>query len=144
MRSLGLDIGGRRIGVAVSDPLGLSATPLEVLYDLDPVGLRRYVEEKVRQDVEAVVIGLPLTLEGREGEQARMTREYADAVQDIEGVRVVLWDERLSTVEAERRLREAGRSLRGRSVDAEAAAVILQAFLDSNKSRDEKEERNGC
>jgi putative Holliday junction resolvase len=73
-----------------------------------------------------------------------MTREYAGAVQDIEGVRVILWDERLSTVEAERRLREAGRSLRGRSVDAEAAAVILQAFLDSNKSRDEKEERNGC
>ncbi|MBN2025365.1 MAG: Holliday junction resolvase RuvX [Actinobacteria bacterium] len=144
MRSLGLDIGNRRIGVAISDPLGLNATPLEVLNDMDAAALRAYVEEKVQQGVKAVVIGLPLTMGGREGEQARITREYARSIQDIGEVRVVLWDERLSTVEAKRRLREAGRSLRGRKVDAEAAAVILQAFLEHHAHDNAGEERDGC
>lgn len=130
--------------MAISDPLGLSATPLEVLHDMDAAELRGYVEEKVEQGVEAVVIGLPLTMGGREGEQARITREYARAVQGIEGVRVILWDERLSTVEAEKRLREAGRSLRGRRVDAEAAAVILQAFLAYHERKNDREKQNGC
>jgi len=144
MRSLGLDIGGRRIGVAISDPLGLNATPLEVLHDMDAAGLRGYVEEKVQQGVGAVVIGLPLTMGGQEGEQARITREFARAILEIEGIRVILWDERLSTVEAEKRLREAGRSLRGRRVDAEAAAVILQAWLESHERNNDGEKRNGC
>jgi putative Holliday junction resolvase len=142
MRSLGLDIGGRRIGVAISDPLGFSASPLEILQDIDAAGLHSYVEEKVQQGVGVVVIGLPLTMEGREGEQARITREYARVIQDIEGVRVIFWDERLSTVEAGKRLREAGRSLRGRRVDAEAAAVILQAFLEYHGRENDREERN--
>jgi len=101
-----------------------------VLEKVDPVGLRSYVEEKARQGVEVVVVGLPLNRKGEEGEQARRTREYARAVEELEGVEVVLWDERLSTVEAERKLKEAGRSLKGRKVDAEAAAVILQSYLD--------------
>jgi len=142
MRSLGLDIGGRRIGVAVSDPLGISATPLEVLQDIDPHGLRSYVEEKISQGVGVVVVGLPLTLRGHEGEQARKTREFVEAIEDVEGIRVVLWDERLSTVEAKRRLREAGRPLRGRKVDAEAAAVILQAYLEYSESEYCKGEGN--
>ncbi len=134
MRSIGLDIGGRRIGVSISDPLGISASPLEVLHDLDPEGLRGYVEKKAEDEgVKTVVVGLPLTLSGREGEQARLTRRYADELEGIKGVRVVLWDERLSTVEARRRLREAGSSVRGRA-DAEAAAVILQSFLDSERA----------
>ena len=137
MRSLCLDIGARRIGVAISDPLGMSASPLEVLLDIDAAGLRGYVEEKIQQGVDVVVIGLPLTLAGREGEQAQVTREYARAVQEIAGIRVIFWDERLSTVEAERRLKEAGRSLRGREVDAEAAAVILQAYLEYRGRKDE-------
>jgi putative Holliday junction resolvase len=127
---MGLDIGERRVGVAMSDPLGVSAFPLEVLEKVDPVGLRGYVEEKARQGVEVVVIGLPLNRKGEEGEQARRTREYARAVEELEGVEVVLWDERLSTVEAQRKLKEAGRSLKGRKVDAEAAAVILESYLD--------------
>lgn len=143
MRSLGLDVGGRRIGVAISDPLGVSAAPLEVLRDTDPAGLRRYVEEKVRQGVEVVVIGLPLTCRGEEGEQARSTREYTRCIEDIEGARVVFWDERFSTVEAERKLREAGRTIRGRKVDAEAAAVILQAYLEYSGGGSERKERNG-
>ena len=143
MRSLGLDIGGRRIGVAISDPLGLSASPLEVLQDLDPSDLRSYVEEKAHQGIGVVVVGLPLTQRGEEGKQARSTREYAQALQEVEAVRVVLWDERLSSVEAARRLREAGRLRKGRKVDAEAAAVVLQAYLDSLRGGQEERGRDG-
>ena len=143
MRSLSLDIGERRIGVALSDLLGVNARPLEVLYDLDPEGLCRYVQAKKEKGVEIVVVGLPLTCKGEEGEQARITREYAQALEGIEGIELVLWDERFSTREAERKLREAGRSLKGREVDAEAAAVILQTYLeyvDSGTKR-EREDR---
>ena len=147
MRSLGLDIGGRRIGVAVSDPLGISVSPLEVLRDYDPEAIRGYLEEKASEGVGVVVVGLPLTLRGKEGEQARKTRAFVDAVGDLEGIQVVLWDERLSTVEAEKRLREAGQSLRGRKVDAEAAAIILQSYLEyssrGNTAEDQKEPEDG-
>jgi putative Holliday junction resolvase len=141
MRSLALDIGERRIGVAVSDPLGISAAPLEVLVDKSPDDLRTYIEEKVRQGVELVVVGLPLTCRGKEGAQARHAQEYARRIEVVEGARVVLWDERFSTVEAEKRLREAGRSIRGRKVDAEAAAVILQAYLEYRRRSDEGKEQ---
>src|SRR4030042_1265210 len=108
MRSMGLDIGTRRIGVAISDPLNMSAHPIEVLQDIDFPALRRYVEEKTREGVGRVVVGLPLTSRGEEGQQAAITREYANALEGIGGIEVVLWDERLSTVEAERRLKGAG------------------------------------
>jgi len=139
MRSLALDIGDRRIGVAISDPLGVSAAPLEVLEDMSPEDLRAYVEDKVHQGVELVVVGLPLTCGGEEGTQARHARGYARRLEEIEGARVVLWDERFSTVEAERRLKEAGRSTRGRKVDAEAAAVILQAYLEYREKGNESD-----
>lgn len=129
-RSLGLDIGDRRIGVAISDPLGINARPLEVLDDMDPAALREYVKERIKEGIKTVVMGLPLTSGGREGEQALKTREYARALESIEGIDLRLWDERFSTKEAARRLREAGRDPRGRAVDAEAAAVILQSFLE--------------
>jgi putative Holliday junction resolvase len=135
MRSLGLDIGSRRVGVAVSDPLGMSAHPLEILQDLDAGGLRRYLEGKAREGVGLVVVGLPLNSRGGEGRQAAITREYARDLEGIEGLEIVFWDERFSTIEAEKRLREAGRSLRGRKVDAEAAAVILQSYLEYEKRR---------
>jgi putative Holliday junction resolvase len=142
VRSLGLDIGARRIGVAISDPLGISASPLEVLEDTDPIELHGYMEEKVREGVEAVVVGLPLTCGGKEGEQARSTREYMDSIKKIEGINIIFWDERFSTREAERKLREAGRSPRGRRVDAEAAAVILQAYLDFERGEGGRRDRN--
>jgi putative holliday junction resolvase len=141
MRSLGLDIGNRRIGVAISDPLGVNAFPLEVLRDFGPSDLRCYVKEKASQGVLVVVVGLPLTLSGREGEQARITREFAEAIQELKGIRVVLWDERLSTVEAKKRLREAGQSLRKRKVDAEAAAIVLQSYLEYGDRGESAEER---
>lgn len=135
MRSMGLDIGGRRIGVAVSDARGTLAFPLETLQDLDPAGVREYVRGKLADGVGLVVVGLPLTTRGCEGRQAEATREYVRALEDLEGLKVVLWDERFSTVEARKRLREAGRHRRGRKADAAAAAVILQSYLDSMRSR---------
>ena len=140
MRSLGLDIGSRRIGVAISDPLGVSAHPIGILEDVDPPGLRDYVEGKAREGVSVVVVGLPLTPRGEEGRQAAIARGYARPLEDIKGVEVVLWDERLSTVEAEKRLKEAGHSLRGKNVDAQAAAIILQSYLEYSM---EKKRRAG-
>lgn len=133
MRSLGLDIGGSRVGVALSDPLGIHAYPVETLRDMDPESLRDYVAEKAAEGVEEVVIGLPLTMRGKEGEQAVLVRKYAEALRELPSLAVVLWDERLSTVEARRRLREAGSSLRCRKVDAEAASLILQSYLDGKR-----------
>ena len=142
MRSLGLDIGASRIGVAISDPLGLNASPLEVLSGLGTEELRSYVEEKRLEGVGRVVIGLPLTLRGKVGKQARDAREYAKAIASIADIEVVLWDERFSTVEAERRLREAGRDPRRKRVDAEAAAVILQSYLEYAGTAAGKEKEN--
>ncbi|WP_287153556.1 Holliday junction resolvase RuvX [Candidatus Solincola tengchongensis] len=139
MRSLGLDIGRRRIGVALSDPLGIYAFPLETLPGMSPEEICAYVEERAREGVGTVVLGYPRTLRGHEGSEARMVRDYAQALASLEGVRVVVWDERLSTVEAERRLREAGRLKRGKKVDAQAAAVILQSYLDAVRGKGEAE-----
>lgn len=138
-----MDIGERRIGVALSDPMGVNARPLEVLYDLDPEGLCEYIEDMLEKGIEVVVMGLPLTFKGKEGEQARMTRKYAHALEGIEGIKLVLWDERFSTREAVRKLQEAGRSLKKREVDAEAAAVILQSYLEyiGGERKREREDR---
>ena len=141
MRSLGLDVGERRIGVAVSDALGISVSPLEVLDGLGPAQLREYVKAKIREGVGVIVMGLPLTCSGAEGKQARKTREFARALEGLPGAEIVLWDERLSSVEAAKRLREAGHALRGRRVDAEAAAVILQSYLEHGKRACDSGER---
>ncbi|MBC7246610.1 MAG: Holliday junction resolvase RuvX [Actinobacteria bacterium] len=133
MRSLGLDIGERRVGVAVSDPLGVHAYPLETLHDIDPEALREYVSGKVAEGVREVVIGLPLTMRGREGAQAAVARRYAEALRALPSLEVILWDERLSTVEATRRLREGGKRRRRAGVDAEAASLVLQSYLDGKR-----------
>ncbi|MDI6872802.1 Holliday junction resolvase RuvX [Candidatus Solincola sp.] len=139
MRSLGLDIGRRRIGVALSDPLGIYAFPLETLPGMPPEELRAYVEKRAGEGVDTVVLGLPRTLRGHEGSEAKRVRAYAKALASLAGLRVVIWDERMSTVEAEKRLREAGRLKRGKKVDAQAAAVILQSYLDAGRRGRETE-----
>lgn len=137
-RLLALDVGDRRIGIAVSDPTGLLATPVEVY-------LRRGREADVEHllavadeyDAQAFVVGLPVNMSGSEGPQAAKTRDFARAL-GASGSPVLLWDERLSTVEAERRMAEAGRKKRRGAVmrsDAEAAAVILETYLDALRMR---------
>lgn len=137
LRTIGLDVGDRRIGVAISDPTGWLASPVEVYHRRDLKGDVQHVLDLVNEhEANAVVVGLPKNMNGSEGPQAEKTREFADAL-IAQGLVVSLWDERLSTVEVTRRMAE-GRGKRrghGRSgsrqwVDAEAAALILQAYLD--------------
>ena len=137
MIALALDVGERRIGVAVSDPGGLLATPLTTIHrtheaaDIDEV--LRLAEE---HDVGEIVVGLPLELSGRTGPQAGRSLAFVRALAGRTAIPVETVDERYSTVEAERRLRDSGvEPSRDRArVDAAAAAVILQSYLDAKRS----------
>ena len=138
-RSLGLDVGARRIGVAVSDEEGTFAQPLEVIEAGDLArAQRRILELAAEHEVTIVVLGLPLSLSG--GDQgisvARVRRLAQDLSSRFEG-RIELFDERLSTTAAERMLVAAGvrRNRRREVVDKVAAAIILQAYLDAARSR---------
>lgn len=134
MRVLGLDIGTVRIGVAVSDAAGCVASPLAVLdarvvaADVRP--LARIVAD---YEIESIVVGIPLTLSGDEGPQAKTTREVAEALSVALDLPVAYVDERLSSAEAKRVMREAGLSEREQrgSVDKVAAAILLQSYLDT-------------
>lgn len=143
MRTLGLDIGERRIGVAISDPAGRVATPLKVLDARAVLGgsndLRLLVED---YEVERIVVGLPLTLAGEEGPQARIARAAGEKLARSLPVPLVYWDERLSSAEARRAMTAAGvkdADKRGR-VDMVAAAVFLQSYLDATKGDESADE----
>jgi putative holliday junction resolvase len=138
-RALGLDLGERRIGVALSDSAGTLATPYAVVERSGDRSQdhRRIAALLAETSAEVIVVGLPLSLDGTRGPAARaVEREAAELAERVE-VPVELWDERLSTVEATRRLADAG--LRGRkgrrTVDQVAATVVLQAWLDATRSR---------
>ncbi|MBN1811287.1 MAG: Holliday junction resolvase RuvX [Anaerolineae bacterium] len=138
MRVLALDVGERRVGIAISDPTGALARPLQALVrssrEQDFAAIAAIVAE---YDVSLVVVGRPLSLDGTEGPQARRIAGYADGLADYLPTQLVLWDERFTTAEAEGILRQS-RSERKRrrartngELDAIAAAVILQSYLDS-------------
>jgi putative Holliday junction resolvase len=134
MRKLGLDLGERRIGVAVSDPTGRLVTPLPPLVGYDPRRLRSWVEEyAAREDVDEVVVGLPRSMGGGEERQARWAREFASSLEGLPGIEITFWDERLTTREALRRLGEAGvRGAKGGGKkDSASAALMLDAYLRS-------------
>ncbi len=134
MRILALDIGERRIGVALSDPGGLLATPLTTIprrhHTADVDEVLRLVDE---HEAGRVVVGLPLELSGRRGTQAGRVSAFVRAMAERTQVPVDTVDERYSTVQAQRQLRESGvKPSRDRArVDAAAAAIILQSYLDS-------------
>jgi putative holliday junction resolvase len=137
MRALGLDLGTKRIGVAVSDRSGTLASPLTVI---ERGRSRRAdyarIAELVRiEEAECVVVGLPIGLSGDAGRAALAARSEADALATVVGVPVETHDERFTTVTAERNLAEAGVSGRARRqvIDKAAAAVILQSWLDARR-----------
>jgi putative Holliday junction resolvase len=136
MRVLALDVGERRIGVAVSDPTGMLATPHGVIRRRskaeDFAAVARLVTEL---RAEKVVVGLPLSLNGDVGPQARRVMRYAQALARALPVPVELYDERYSTVTADELLAEGGRKRRRTPIDAAAAAVILQEYLGNIKSQ---------
>jgi len=136
VRVLALDVGERRIGVAISDPSGTIARPLQTLArgsrEEDFAAIAALVAE---HGVGLVVVGRPLSLNGTEGPQARRVARYAEALTATLPVPVTAWDERFTTVTAEEILRQTRRKKRRArdkgEVDAVAAAVILQSYLDS-------------
>lgn len=136
MRMLGLDIGQRRIGVAVSDPLGLTAQGVTVLQRHGGAADVSAVCALARtHGVERIVIGLPLTLDGQRGPQAQRAASFADLIHRACGLPIVWVDERFTTVQGSRALRAAG--CRGRrqkpTIDRVAAQLILQSYLDAQR-----------
>ena len=134
-RALGVDLGARRIGLALSDPSRTVATPHEVLRRSgDPAADRRAIVDTARrQNATVIVVGLPLSLSGRTGPAAQATLEEVEALRAVAGdIEVTVHDERLTTVTAERALIEArvGREARREVVDKVAAAVMLQSWLE--------------
>ncbi len=133
-RILALDVGSRTFGMAVSDPLGITAQGLPTYRRqnkrLDFEQLRQVIEQ---YGIAEIVVGLPLHLSGAEGTQAQRMREFAEELRRRLALPVHLWDERLTTAEAQRVLRESEMSIRRRAevVDRLAAVLILQAFLAS-------------
>ena len=136
-RYLGLDVGNRRIGVAVSDELGLTAQPVMTLERRRNRrdDLRSLARLARRFGVAGIVVGNPLHLSGEPSPQAEKTREFAAELGELTGLPIHLWDERLTTREAHQILYEAGhaRQQHRRVVDQVAAALILQSFLDEKK-----------
>jgi putative Holliday junction resolvase len=139
-RYLGLDVGNRRIGVAVSDELGLTAQPVMTLErkhgrNEDARSLARLAR---RLGVVGIVVGLPLHMDGTESPQAARTRVFAEALGERTGLPVYLWDERLTTEEAHQILYEAGhaRQEHRKVVDQVAATLILQSYMDEHTKKD--------
>lgn len=138
-RSLGIDLGEARIGLALSDPLGWTAQPLETIPRIGPRKDLQRIDAIVREhQVATVVVGLPLLMSGESGAGAVAAREFVDRLSTrMAGVEVTTWDERLTTVEAERVMIAGGakRNRRRRSIDQLAAVLILQGFLDARRNR---------
>jgi putative Holliday junction resolvase len=132
-RVLGLDLGDARIGVAISDPDRLVAVPLGTIRTGAPADVKAVAGFVREHEATLIVVGHPLLMSGQAGERAHLAERFAEALGGFLGVPVVLQDERLSSVEADRALRQAGRSgqQRRREVDRSAATVILQAWLDA-------------
>ena len=133
-RILALDLGKRRIGLAISDPLGVTAQGLP---NLDRTNKRADLDalERLARDREAgsFLMGNPINMSGNEGRQSAWVREFAGALERRTGLPVTLWDERLTSVEAGRVLRSSGISIQKRAaaVDRLSAVILLQSYLDS-------------
>lgn len=137
-RLLGLDIGNRRIGVAISDGLGLTAQPVLTLVRKKPrEDLRSLARLARRYDCQEIVVGNPLHLSGELSRQAEKTQAFAQSLAEETKLPVHLWDERLTTSEAHRILYESGRPREEHRdvVDQVAAVIILQGFLDARRSQ---------
>ena len=143
MRIMGLDYGSKTVGVAVSDPLLITAQGVEII--------RRDSENKIRKtlariealilemDVQKIVLGFPKNMNDTIGERAEKTMEFKEHLERRTGLEVVLWDERLTTVAAQKAMMESGirRENRDKYVDEIAAMLILQGYLDANANREQ-------
>lgn len=142
MRVLGIDLGTKRIGIAASDRSGTIASPLTVLQRCGSQGgdHRNIAKIVIEEEAVAIVVGLPLNMDGSEGKAAQSARAEVERMATVVGVPVYVHDERLTTVAADRVMMEQNMNAlaRRKVVDKWAAAVILQAWLDSRESRGER------
>lgn len=136
MRIMGLDFGSKTVGVAVSDPLLITAQGLEIIRRKEENKLRQTlarIEELITEyEVEEIVLGLPKNMNASEGVRVELTNEFKEKLERRTGLPVTMWDERLTTVAADKAMMEAGirRENRKDYVDKIAAALILQGYLD--------------
>lgn len=144
MRIMGLDFGSKTVGVAVSDALGITAQGVEIVRRKSPDKLRQTlarIDELAREyGVEELVLGYPKNMNGTEGERCEKTREFKELLEKRTGLPVALWDERLTTVAADRSMMEAGlrRDERREYVDEIAAVFILQGYMAAKAHQSEK------
>ncbi|MBP5383575.1 MAG: Holliday junction resolvase RuvX [Lachnospiraceae bacterium] len=140
MRLMGLDYGSKTVGVAISDPLFITAQGVEIIRRDSENKLRKTlarIEALIQQNERGkIVLGYPKNMNATEGERAQKTLEFKEHLERRTGLEVVLWDERLTTVAADRAMIESGirRENRGKYVDEIAAMLILQGYLDSQRN----------
>lgn len=132
-RSLGIDLGDARVGVAVSDDLGMLAHPMETIQVKAGRVMQRILEIAKEKETQTIVVGMPRNMDGSFGPAAVKAREFIEALKLETTCRVVPWDERLTTVSAQRSLHEAGKNARDQKamIDQVAAQILLQSWLDS-------------
>ena len=136
MRVMAIDYGDQRIGLAVSDPTGLLCGEAWTMQEWNAErASRRIAEEAARREVGTLVFGLPKNMDGSEGARAEISRAFAALLEADSGLPVVLWDERRSSIEAHAILHAAGKKekIHRKTVDAVAASLILQGYLDKNR-----------
>lgn len=145
MRIMGLDFGSKTVGVAICDPLGLTAQGVETIVRKEENKLRQTcqrIEALIQEyEVTSIVLGYPKNMDDSIGERAQKTEEFKSMLERRTGLPVILWDERLTTVEADEILEESGvpRSERKKVIDKIAACIILQSYLNSLDAGKEKE-----
>lgn len=143
MRTLGIDYGKKRVGIAVSDPTGTIARPLEAVHwsGRNPSellnGLKPLLEE---YEPDQLLVGLPVTMAGDVGQSAREVLDFVEKLKESTDLEVVTWDERLSTSRAQKTLKETGwsRQKKQEFVDSMAAQMVLQTYLDTRSRRDNR------
>jgi len=138
MKVLGLDIGSKRIGVAISDALGVIAQSLLVLDRKEDEKTLKDLERIVlEKEVKEIVVGLPLNMDASHGPQAKGAAAFADILREKLNIPVTLWDERMSTMEVERVMIQGGasRAKRKQKIDKLAAQIILQNYLDAHRNK---------
>lgn len=141
MRIMGLDFGSKTVGVAVSDPLLITAQGVEIIRRKEENKLRktlaRIEELIVEYDVTTIVLGLPMNMDDTEGERSLLSREFKEKLERRTGLDVIMWDERLTTVEADSIMDEAGikKEKRKEYVDMIAAQLILEDYLENGRNK---------
>ncbi len=150
MRVLGIDYGDKYVGLALSDPTGLIASPLKTIFRSEEANLKATVREIralcEQEDIHTLVLGLPLNMDDTEGPRCEKSRAFKKRLErDLYQVEVILWDERLTTCEAEEPLFQLGFDRRKRKevVDKIAAALILQNWLDAQREKKPAEPSGG-